>query len=176
MTKLILINGPPGVGKSTLARRYASDHPMALALDVDDVRAMLGHWNDAERQQASGLQARKLAIAMARVHLADGHDVVIPQLTARPAFVEELETLGADFHEIVLMDSRDTVLARFMARDPNPTPRRRSSSSTTRSWRRCRLGHTPTSSSAGPAGSTRRTPRSWRTCGTASGPPSQGRS
>ena len=43
---------------------------------------------------------------------------MIPQLTARPAFVEELETLGADFHEIVLMDSRDTVLARFMARDP----------------------------------------------------------
>ena len=32
---------------------------------------------------------------------------MIPQLTARPAFVEELETLGADFHEIVLMDSRD---------------------------------------------------------------------
>jgi hypothetical protein len=32
MTRLILFNGPPAAGKSTLARRYVDEHPLALNL------------------------------------------------------------------------------------------------------------------------------------------------
>ena len=46
MRKLVLVNGPPGVGKSTLARRYAADHPLTLAVEIDVVRAMIGAWLD----------------------------------------------------------------------------------------------------------------------------------
>lgn len=35
MTCLILINGLPASGKSTLARRCAADHSLTLALDID---------------------------------------------------------------------------------------------------------------------------------------------
>jgi adenylate kinase family enzyme len=39
--RLVLINGAPGSGKSTLASRYAQDHPLTLALDVDQAYADL---------------------------------------------------------------------------------------------------------------------------------------
>ncbi|KDN18272.1 AAA family ATPase [Amycolatopsis rifamycinica] len=116
--KLILLNGPPGSGKSTLARRYAEDHPPALALDVDRIRAMLGGWRTSPGE--AGLLARDIAAAAARTHLAAGHDVVVPQLVARPGFAERLEAVasecGASFHEVVLLPGREVVRRRFAAR------------------------------------------------------------
>ncbi|WP_326946122.1 ATP-binding protein [Amycolatopsis sp. NBC_01307] len=116
--RLILLNGPPGSGKSTLARRYAGDHPPALALDVDRVRALIGGWR--ESPGPAGLLARDLAVAAARTHLAAGHDVVVPQLLARPEFAERLEALaretGARFHEILLLPGRDEVVRRVAER------------------------------------------------------------
>jgi chloramphenicol 3-O-phosphotransferase len=41
---LVLLNGAPSTGKSTLARLYAERHPLTLALDLDLLRAMLGGW------------------------------------------------------------------------------------------------------------------------------------
>ncbi|EOD69323.1 ATP-binding protein [Amycolatopsis vancoresmycina] len=119
--KLILVNGPPGSGKSTLARRYADDHPPALALDVDRIRAMLGGWRTSPGE--AGLLAPEIALAAARTHLGAGHDVVVPQLVARPGFPERLEALaaecGATFHEVVLLPGREVVRRRFAARGPS---------------------------------------------------------
>jgi predicted kinase len=118
MPKLVLLNGPPGVGKSTLAQRYADGHPLTLNLEIDVVRGMIGCW--LEEWTRSGPQARRVALAMARTHLEDGHDVIVPQMLTRREFVDELQALagsvGAAFHEITLLDAKDAVLTRLERR------------------------------------------------------------
>lgn len=81
MTRLILINGAPGSGKSTLARMLVDQHPLALLLDIDTLRGQLGRWSDDP--PAAGMAARRLALAMIRIHLVAGHDVVVPQFLFR---------------------------------------------------------------------------------------------
>jgi predicted kinase len=118
VSRLILLNGPPGCGKSTLARRYVADHPLALCLDVDRIRAMVGRWQDDVH--AAGLLARASALATARVHLEAGHDVVVPQLLDRAQFLEQLQELsaevGAEFVEVALTDSKENSLRRYAER------------------------------------------------------------
>lgn len=117
MPRLILVNGSPGVGKSTLARRYLQDHPLALLVEVDDLRTALGEWKEHEE---SKLQARALALALARTHLEVGHDVVVPQYLGRIEFVDELEAVatgsGARFDHLIIDDDEDAIVRRFRTR------------------------------------------------------------
>jgi predicted kinase len=120
--RLLLINGLPGSGKSTLAARYVAERPLALCLDVDVVRGLLGAWSD--RPHDAGLLARRLALAMARLALGEGRDVVVPQFLARPAFIGELEALagalGAEFVEVVLVEEPDVAAERLAQRAAGP--------------------------------------------------------
>lgn len=114
---LILINGAPGAGKSALARRYVEDHPLALLLDIDEVRTALGGWR--ERTESRGL-ARGLALAMLETHLRAGHDVVIPQYVGRPEMIEGLSglaaQLGATFRAVFLKLDPALAVERFLSR------------------------------------------------------------
>lgn len=118
MPILILLNGGPASGKSTLARRWARARPLALALDVDIVRAMLGDW-EADPAGA-GRAARALALSMARTHLAAGRDVVVPQYLARPDFIDQLDAVASDvgavFLEVALQVDAEVADRRFRER------------------------------------------------------------
>ncbi|TCO60925.1 hypothetical protein [Actinocrispum wychmicini] len=46
MPRLIHLNGPPAIGKSTLAERYVDDHPALLRM-YDDLTAVLRARPDA---------------------------------------------------------------------------------------------------------------------------------
>lgn len=117
IARLILINGPPGVGKSTIARRYLDGHPLTLLIEIDDLRVSLGGWVQHEE---SKLLARGLALALAGAHLVAGHDVVVPQFLGRTDFIDALEAttsaVGSSFSHIVLMDDVTTMVERFERR------------------------------------------------------------
>lgn len=128
MTRLLLINGLPGTGKSTLASRYCADRPLSVCLDIDVVRGLLGGWHD--RPLEAGLFARRLALAMIHEAVPQGHDVVVPQLLARVPFIDELqhaaEQLHAQFCEIVLFEPPVRTVARLHDRAACPqTPAQR---------------------------------------------------
>lgn len=120
--RLIHLNGPPAVGKSTIAERYAAEHPGTLLLDIDRVRMMVGGW---QRDFVGvGEVVRPLVMAMAQTHLTGGRDVIMPQYLGDPSEIESWEDLtvaaGAEFVEVVLMDDVESIVQRFAERGSGP--------------------------------------------------------
>ena len=118
MARLLLLNGPPGIGKSTLARRWADDRPGTLCLDVDLLRGFVG--GSVGRFQETGEVVRPLALAMVTTHVRGGRDVVLPQFLGRSGQVALFEQAardgGGSFSHVVLMDDEDASVRRFAAR------------------------------------------------------------
>lgn len=114
MTRLILLNGAPGVGKSTLARRWASDHPGTMVCDIDLLRTWVGGWESSF--VAVGAAVRPAAQALIRGYLPSG-DVVLPQLIANAAELDSFSSVavsaGASFEHVVLRDPVGSVGDRF---------------------------------------------------------------
>lgn len=118
MRRLIHLNGPPGIGKSTLARRFVDAHPGVLNCDVDVLRTLIGGWQGDFA--LAGALIRPAALAMIEAYLRDSDDVVFPQMLINPAELARFEAaatnVGAQFVERVLMDTRDASVARFHRR------------------------------------------------------------
>lgn len=122
MARLIHLNGPPAIGKTTIAERYADDHPGVLNLDADRLHPLVGGWRT--RFSETGKIVRPLALAMARAQLTEGRDVVMPQyvgnLTQLARFEDLAHDCGAQYVLISLMDTVDSAVTRFDARDTTP--------------------------------------------------------
>ncbi|MDJ0356618.1 AAA family ATPase [Paenarthrobacter sp. PH39-S1] len=118
MTLLVLLNGGPASGKSTLAHLWALERPLALSLDIDVLRAMIADWES--HPVDAGLRARELALSMIRNHLIHEHDVIVPQFVARATFIDQLNLTavasGAQFIEVALLEAHDVAERRFRDR------------------------------------------------------------
>ena len=117
ISRIILVNGPPASGKSTLARRYVAAHEGTELVEVDELRMTLPGW---EEDEATRLAARDLAGAAIDEHLRAGRDVVMPQYFGRLGYIVLLDDLaqqhGAVFVEVVLEVPAETAIDRFWAR------------------------------------------------------------
>lgn len=121
MPRLIHLNGPSRVGKSSLARRWVDEHPGCLRLDLDVLTGLIGGW----RQDFAGAHAiaRPLGWAMATRHLQAGHDVVVPQLvTSRdtgPGLDEVAREAKAEYVEVALLIDEEEHLRRLRNKEPS---------------------------------------------------------
>jgi adenylate kinase family enzyme len=114
---MMLINGPPAAGKSTLARRYVDDHERAVLVEIDTLRMTLPNW---ENDEATKLMARELAAAQIVEYLGAGRDVVMAQYFGRLGYISLLEDVarehGATFVEVILATGDALAIDRFRAR------------------------------------------------------------
>lgn len=116
--KLILLNGPAGIGKTTISKMYLTEHPLALSIEGDQIIGMMGHWREHESI------ARELVFkhtkCMAEVHLKEGLDVLLPYLLTNAdhatAFERIAEENGALFCEIILLADKDEATNRLLER------------------------------------------------------------
>lgn len=116
--RLIFVNGPVAVGKSTLAQKYIDEHKLALVLNTDDFVGAMGQWLENEPT------ARKLALQyialVAAQHLKAGYDVVIPYLLANAEDMQQIEEVaaksGAKLYEFALVAPKEEVLGRALQR------------------------------------------------------------
>ena len=115
MASLIHLNGPPGIGKSTLSALYAERHPGTLNLDIDSLHRLVGGWQDEDNRTHDVL--RPVALAMAATHLQGGRDVVLPQYLGRLTEIAKFERVaaeqGAAFREVVLLQDKAESIDRF---------------------------------------------------------------
>jgi predicted kinase len=123
VARLIHLNGPPGIGKSTLARRYADEHPGVLNCDVDVLRTLIGGWQ--ADFQAAGALIRPAALAMISAYLRQGRDVILPQLLVDPDELAQFDRCAqesdAEFVECMLMDAQPAAVERFHRRGDSGT-------------------------------------------------------
>lgn len=127
VARLIHLNGPPGIGKSTVASAFADRHPGVLNLDIDRIAALIGGYRD--RFSASFEAGVLLAAAMARVHLANGHDVIMPQMMTNvnsgelAVFESAAAAAKAEYCQILLIAPIESAVDRCMERAKGGDPR-----------------------------------------------------
>ncbi|HYH73536.1 MAG TPA: AAA family ATPase [Nocardioides sp.] len=122
MATLLHLNGPSGVGKSTLARAHATSRPGTLVCDIDELRSWVSGW--ADDFVGTGEAVRASALALITAYLRTGGDVVLPQLVVTPAQVDRFEAAaaeaGAAYVGVVLSVEPDVLLSRLHRRSPTP--------------------------------------------------------
>lgn len=113
---LVLLNGLPGIGKSTLAREVVAIEPSITVVEVDDFR--VGRSDFAT--DVAKIEARSAALDAIDALLASGQDVIVPQYLGRPDFVESMaevaERRDARFVHAIVVGSSAIAIARFRQR------------------------------------------------------------
>jgi len=121
--KLIILNGPPGVGKSTVAEKLHADMPLSLLIVVDAWRKQISEWREYRKE--SQVLAYKITSVSVDAYLAEGHDVIIDKAilnddTTLDMLIGVGKKRDANIYEIVLTASKEIVLERAEKRGFNP--------------------------------------------------------
>ena len=116
--RLWIINGPTGVGKSTVAKLLHEEEPMSFLLNIDDVRRGLSHY--AQYREESGELSHAISQSIIRTVFENGRDVILEKCMIHPEVIDAYrliaEEYSADIHEFILWAPKELVLERAHAR------------------------------------------------------------
>lgn len=116
--KLIIINGPCGVGKSSIATRLHEACPLSFLLDIDSLRRLFSQYK--EKREESRDASLKLAEIIVDSCLDMGHDVIIDKMQfdadVLDKYYEIAKEKGVVVKEIILWASKEVVMERAQAR------------------------------------------------------------
>lgn len=123
--KLIVLSGPLGSGKTTLAEMYSVQHSLSLRLDIDDIWSMIG--NSRELHEESSALAKYLTFEITKLHLKKGFDVIIPQLFDGDNGLAILKKIAqeekVDFYDIYLQIEQDDSSINDLEQIHKPRPK-----------------------------------------------------
>lgn len=116
--KIIIINGPCGVGKSTVAAGIHSVLKLSLLLSMDDQRRLFSHYR--EMPEESHIASLQLTADMLESALAMGRDVIIDKMLYDQEILDSYNEIaskyGAEVTEVILWAPKEMVLERASQR------------------------------------------------------------
>lgn len=116
--KLIIINGPCGIGKSTLAARLHDSMPLSFLLDIDAQRRFISHYR--ESKEKSGEATMTISNAIIKSCLEMDNSIIVDKMLFDPLIIDSYHELaklhGADIYEILLWAPMDVVMQRATER------------------------------------------------------------
>lgn len=124
MSRIIIVSGPPGAGKSTIARRLAQSSPAdrAIHLHTDDFYAYIRKgfvepWKP--ESMAQNVTVMKALAATAAIYAAGGYEVAVDGIVGSWFFDpwrEAAAANGLDLRYVLLMPSEAETVARATGR------------------------------------------------------------
>lgn len=113
--KLIIINGSPASGKSTLAEKLHQDLPMSLLADIDAWRRLISGWRDNREQSLTNTY--KFTVAAVDAYLKMGHSVVVDKailsdLHTIDELIESGKKHDAEIYEFILTADKEIIVDR----------------------------------------------------------------
>lgn len=116
--KLIIINGPCGVGKSTVARKLHETLPLSFLLDIDEQRSRISKYREYLDESRGFVNT--LAVGIVETCCKEKRDVIVEKMINDEVFLDTLIEIGkkydADAYEFILWASKDIVMKRALDR------------------------------------------------------------
>ncbi|HLD17452.1 MAG TPA: AAA family ATPase [Patescibacteria group bacterium] len=111
---LVIINGPCGVGKSTVATTLHQTMPLSFLVEIDAIRRLINGYN--EHAEETSQYSFSVALAIIETHLQTGNDVIVEKMMRDETRIDRMIALakhhGARVTEIILWARKDFVLKR----------------------------------------------------------------
>lgn len=116
--RIIILNGPCGIGKSTIASKLHEEIPLSFLLNIDEQRRSFSQYR--EKREESRVASLKVSASIISSCLEMNHDVIIDKMLYETqvldSFYEIAKKYNAEVNEIILWASKEVVMQRANAR------------------------------------------------------------